>query len=748
MGKILLLVHHRENKLLLEKWLGRSYDLICPDGIRLPEETFDLGIIDGQALDRLWNEIQDRRDIESPTFLPFLLITNRKDVKLLTRHLWRTIDEILLTPIEKVELQARVEILLRTRRLSVEAEKRYHALTDSSQAGVFILQDECIVYANSALLKMSGREWNEVAGRNFLEYVHPEDRERVIKRYQDLIAGEQTESHEVRILTPSGARWLELCSAKTMYKGKPGILGVALDVTERKTMELERERLVAAVEQSGEMIVITNPDGIIQYVNPAFEKVTGYTRQEVIGKTPKILKSGKQDREFYRNLWETILAGQTWKGRMVNKRKDGTFFAKESTISPVKDPSGRIINFVAVKRDITEYIRMSEEQELLKEQFQQAQKLEAVGRLAGGVAHDFNNMLNVILGYGEMILNRLHEEDPLREEITEIVQAAKRSADLTRQLLAFSRKQPLAPEVLDLNTVVRNIEKMLTRLIGEDVELELILAEGIGHVMADPGQLEQVIMNLAVNAKDAMPRGGKLIIETANVELDETYASRHVGVNPGSYVMLSVTDTGCGMAAETLSHIFEPFFSTKEKGKGTGLGLSTVYGIVKQSGGHIWVYSELGRGTTFKIYLPRTETKDQLQEVAIQKVPTKGEGEYILVVEDEESLRNLVHKALSSLGYRVSVAANGREALLMIEEKVIKPDLLITDVVMPDMGGRELVERARRDHPNMKVLFMSGYTDEAVVHHAILDRGTPFLQKPFDLSTLAETVRNVLTGRQ
>lgn len=513
-----------------------------------------------------------------------------------------------------------------------------------------------------------------------------------------------------------------------------------------KQDEAERSRLITAIEQTDDIVVITASDGTIEYVNPIFENITGYTSVEALGKTSRMLKSGKQDQAFYKDLWETITSGQTWKGRMVNKCKDGTLYTEESTITPVRDVSGQIVNFVAVKRNITENLRTNEEKLLLKEQLQQAQKLESVGRLAGGLAHDINNMLSIILGYGENLLHQLHYEDPMRDDVEEILDAGKRSATLTRQLLAFSRKQTLQPEVLDLNAVVRNLEKMLSRLIGEDINLELSLSDEINRVMADSSQIEQVIMNLAVNARDSMPKGGMLLIETSNIELDEIYTQKHAGVKPGRYVMLSVTDNGCGMDKEILSQVFEPFFTTKEKNKGTGLGLSMVYGIIKQSGGNIWAYSEPGHGTTFKIYLPQTNVKQNRKKAAAEKKITAGSGEHILVVEDEGSLRKLMETILSQLGYKVCIAANGGEALHLIEEKMLEPDLIITDVIMPNMSGRELMDQLRRNRPDLKVLYMSGYTNNAIAHHGVLDPGTPFIQKPFTLRDIDKKIREIFQG--
>jgi len=639
-------------------------------------------------------------------------------------------------------------LVVRFKSLAEENERlvrHWRATFDAFNDAIWVLDGEQrILQSNRTAERFFGKPRREIIGRHSWEIVHGTGApipESLILRVKQSLRRETME-------LPIGDRWFEV-TVDPILDGEgsyTGAVHVVSDITEHKRAQAERERLMTAIEQTGEVVVITDSKGIIQYVNPAFEKVTGYSRRESIGKTPRILKSRKQDEAFYRDLWETITAGLVWTGRMVNKRKDGALYTEESTISPVKDRDGRICNFVAVKRDITEHLRISEEQASLKEQLQQAQRLESVGRLAGGVAHDFNNMLSVILGYGEILLQQLRPGDPMRDDVKEIVEAGKRSTALTRQLLAFSRKQTLQPEVLNLNDVVRNLEKMLRRLIGENIELETALSDEIGRVMADPSQIEQVIMNLSVNARDAMPEGGRLLFETANVELDETYAKNHAGVNPGKHVMLAVTDTGCGMDKETLSKIFEPFFSTKEKGIGTGLGLATVYGIVKQSGGNIWAYSEPGRGTTFKIYLPQTEAKQEPETGAVEKDTAHSGGEHILVVEDEDSLRKMTERAISRLGYKVNTAANGREALLLMEEKGLKPDLMIIDVVMPNMSGKELVNRLQKNQPDLKVLYMSGYTDNAVVHHGVLEPGTAFIQKPFTFRDLAERIQAVLRG--
>jgi CheY-like chemotaxis protein len=370
--------------------------------------------------------------------------------------------------------------------------------------------------------------------------------------------------------------------------------------------------------------------------------------------------------------------------------------------------------------------------------------MEAIGRLAGGVAHDFNNILTVIKGYSQLSLTEMKEGEPLRENIEEIKKSADRAADLTRQLLAFSRRQVMEMKVLDLNDLLRNLDKMLHRVIGEDIELATILEENLGRVETDPGQIEQVIMNLAVNARDAMSKGGKLTIETANVDLDQAYARAHVAVKPGPYVMISASDTGVGMPPEIRDRIFEPFFTTKEKGKGTGLGLSTVYGIVKQSGGNIWVYSEPEKGTTFKIYLPRVdEPFEELKEKLAKEELPRG-NETILIVEDEEDVLKLAGRILSRQGYHILEASGGEEALRICKKRKEPFHLLLTDVVMPQMSGRQLEEQLSRVCQDFKVLYMSGYTDNAIVHHGILEKGLSFLQKPFTLEGLLRKVREVL----
>jgi signal transduction histidine kinase len=404
----------------------------------------------------------------------------------------------------------------------------------------------------------------------------------------------------------------------------------------------------------------------------------------------------------------------------------------------------QIAGAVANAQLYAERIQSEKERAALEEQLRQSQKMEAIGRLAGGIAHDFNNLLTVIKGYSQLSLLNLEQSHPLRAGVENIQSAADRASDLTYQLLAFSRRQIMEMKVIDLNTVLKNLEKMLKRMIGEDIELVFVLAEDLGRVKADSGQIDQVLLNLAVNAKDAMPKGGKLTIETAKVFLDEAYARNHAGVIPGHYVMFSVSDTGVGMTPEVKERVFEPFFTTKEAGKGTGLGLSTVYGIVKQSGGNIWVYSELGKGTTFKIYLPEVEESLEKRVGKVEEKEPPHGNETILIVEDDEKVRELAVQILEKYGYTILKASQGNEALSICEEHKGLIHLMVTDVVMPGMDGQELVKYFRCQHPETKVLYMSGYTDNTIVHHGVLEKGMNYMQKPFTVEGLAKKVREVL----
>ncbi len=514
------------------------------------------------------------------------------------------------------------------------------------------------------------------------------------------------------------------------------LLGILED---HQRTETDLKRLVTAIEQSAESIVVTDAKARIQYVNPAFTAITGFAREEALGQNPRILQSGQQDAAFYRAMWATLAAGKTWQGRLVNKRKDGTLYTEDALISPVCDAGGTVVNYVAVKRDVTEELRLSA-------QLQQSQKMDSVGRLAGGVAHDFNNMLTIILGHAGMALDEIPPEQPLHAHLQEIQKAAKRSADLTHQLLAFARKQPIAPRVLDLNQTVGGMLNMLKRLIGEDIRLEWNPAAGLWPVRMDPSQIDQLLVNLCVNARDSIAGVGTLTIATESLALDDDACADHPEARPGDFVRLSVRDTGSGMDAETQAHIFEPFFTTKGPGEGTGLGLSTIYGIVRQNGGFIDVRSSPGHGAVFHIYLPRhVESNANNAPEAGTLLDPRG-SETLLLVEDDFGILQIARQMLESLGYAV-LAANGPEpALRLAAEHSGQIDLLITDVVMPGMNGRDLARQILARRPETKLLFISGYTADIIARSGVLDEGLKFIPKPFSKHALAVMIREILDG--
>jgi PAS domain S-box-containing protein len=943
-----------------------------------------------------------------------------------------------------------------------ESEEKYRTILETIEEGYYEVDlTGNFTFVNDSLCRMMGYTKDELMGMNNRQYMNEETAEKVYQVFKRLYAtGEPYEAFDWEITRKDGTKRFHDSSVSLIRNAKGeciGFRGIARDITERKQAE-ERLRLQgAALEAAANAIIITDHEGMIEWANPAFTMLTGYSHTEAVSRNPRqLIKSGEQNQAFYKNLWDTILAGKVWRGQIINRRKDGSLYTEEMTITPLRNERGEISRFIAIKQDITERKRAEEtlheseerfkelyddapvgyheydsegritrvnrtdlemlgytreemvghyiwefnldeevvrqqvmeklagsrppgqaleriykrkdgttfpvliedrlipdgngrisgirctiqditdrkraeenlkqseenarqlakenavmaeigriisstldidevygsfseevkkiipfdrvliniiniekrtvrnvyiagkelqdrnvkdvyplegsgnaemvrtkstlliqtedfneyknrfpmllstfqagfrsimnvplfskgkiigglllrshkphaytdrdvrlaervasqiagavanaqlyaerieaekEREALQEQLRQSQKMEAIGQLAGGVAHDFNNILTVIKGYSQLSLTEMKEGDPFRGNVEEIRKASDRAADLTRQLLAFSRRQIMEMRVLDLNRLLQNLDKMLRRLIGEDIGLVTLLAEDLGRVKADPGQIEQMVMNLVVNARDAMLNGGKLTIETANVELDQAYARAHIAVKPGPYVMVSVSDTGVGMAPEVRDRVFEPFFTTKEKGKGTGLGLSTVYGIVKQSGGNIWVYSEPGKGTTFKIYLPCVEEPLEALKEKIMAGELPRGSETILIVEDEKEVLKLAGTILRRQGYHVVEAVSGEEALKVCKERKEPFHLLLTDVVMPQMSGRQLAEQLKQLCRNFRVLYMSGYTDNAITHHGVLDKGMNYLQKPFTVDALARKVREVL----
>ncbi|HXB57062.1 MAG TPA: PAS domain S-box protein [Vicinamibacteria bacterium] len=627
-------------------------------------------------------------------------------------------------------------------------KERLHHLVSSSPAVLYSLRvagqtlvpdwvseniEQLLGYAPAEVLKS---EW-------WVDRVHAEDREPVLAQVQKLLQ----EGHvvrEYRFRRKDGAyRWVR-DEQKLLRDGEGNPLEVVAswsDVTERKQAELRLQER----EEQYRLLFDSNPHPMWVFdaetlaflaVNDAAVRQYGYTPAEFLGMTINDIRPPEEIPKLSAHLKGLLRMPPGSPSGWRHRTKDGSLIEVDISSDPITFQGRKAVLVLA--HDVTEKRR-------LEAQLLQSQKMEAVGQLAGGVAHDFNNLLGVITGYTELMLKDLGVGHPGFRRAAEIQKAADRAGSLTRQLLAFSRKQVLVPEVLDLNTVLDDTEKMLRRLIGEDVQLVTVFASGLGLVKADPGQMEQVIINLAVNARDAMPRGGKLIIETANVDLDGSYTRLHPDVKPGSYVMLAVSDTGHGMDADTMSHIFEPFFTTKEEGKGTGLGLSTVFGIIKQSGGHVAVYSEVGQGTSFKVYLPRREEAGTLASAGAVRAEAPSTGsETILLVEDAEALRLLIAEILEVGGYRVLPGASPEQALATADGHDGPIHLLLTDVVMPRMSGRQVADRIKASRPTVKIMYMSGYTDEAISHHGALEPGTHFIQKPFTADALLRKVREVL----
>jgi PAS domain S-box-containing protein len=554
-----------------------------------------------------------------------------------------------------------------------------------------------------------------------------------------ILSGETTKNLDAIIKGQDGSeRWVLANAAPIRDENDEIIAGVVVfpDVTDRRLFEQENNMLAHAMMSVSDCVSITDLQGKIIFVNNALLRTFGYAREELIGKSNKILYSNKIEKEFLKELRNATL-NNGWRGEILNKKKDGTEFQLYLSTSVVKDEHGNPGALVSVARDITE-------KKQFEEHLRQVQKLEAIGRLAGGVAHDFNNMLMVIRGYCELLLVRLDKEDSLYHTVQQIDNAGARAESLTKQLLAFSRKQILQPKVLDLNDLIHNMEKMLRRLIGENIEMRTVYNAKFPNIRGDHGQIQQVIMNLVVNAKDAMMDSGKLTIETRNFIFDNEYLKDHTVAKAGNYIMIAVSDDGVGIDKKTQERIFEPFFTTKEQGKGTGLGLATVYGIVKQSGGFIWVYSEPGVGTSFKIYLPLIDEHVTFHENLEDLNEDIMGDETILIAEDEEEVRFLISETLKRCGYNIIESPNGTDAIQKGMEYKNPINLLLTDVVMPQMSGRELVQKFRSLRPATKVLYMSGYTDSSIIHQGILDSKTQFIQKPFTPVALARKIREIL----
>jgi PAS domain S-box-containing protein len=630
-------------------------------------------------------------------------------------------------------------------RTAHESEEAHRLLFDASPVPLFVFDVESLhaLAVNEAALLLYGYTHEEFIGLRVSDLaLDGQDSARArLAAWGDAEAAGTSQYRR-----KDGSKFVaEYTTRALVFGGRRARIAVVKDITDRHEAERTRAILAAIVQSSNDAIISKRLDGTITSWNPAAERLFGHTAEEALGK-PIVLVVPLDRRDEERSIIDRVSAGERIRQyETVRLRRDGSMVEVAISVSPILDADRNVVGASKTARDLTAQRRSDEALRLTEEQLRQAQKMEAVGRLAGGVAHDFNNVLSVILSYGEMLLSDMKQGEPMRADIEEIHKAGKRATDLTRQLLMFSRQQVLAPKVLDLNDLLASMDKMLQRILGADVDLVSLPTQPLGRVRADRSNLEQVIMNLVVNARDAMPRGGKLTMETDNVVLDDAYAQAHLGVKPGPHVMLAVSDTGTGIDKVTLARIFEPFFTTKESGKGTGLGLSTVFGVVQQSGGSVWVYSEVGKGTTFKVYLPRV---DAAVEIAGETVPptTLRGSETILLVEDDDQVRIVARGILQRAGYHVIDARNAGEALLHSEKHPGTIHLLLSDVVMPQVSGPELAKRLASARPDMKVLCMSGYTDDSIVRHGVLEAHIAYIQKPITPETLTTRVREVLDG--
>jgi two-component system cell cycle sensor histidine kinase/response regulator CckA len=681
------------------------------------------------------------------SFLPMLLQSNERSDYFFTlrRAMWGLLGMVLLFDVYTVYQQLQIH---RMRRRLFEREELFRLISDNAADMIAVVDmDGNRIYNSQSYSRVLGYDEDELKHSSSFEQVHPDDREMVRKAAEDARRTGIGRTLEYRIRHKDGS-WRVLESTASVIRtprGEPQKLVIVnRDITERKeaaeSLRQSESGFRSMVEDAPYGIFRCHSNGKLLSANPAFQRMLRYDHRDELLQTNLVEDVFDSPSEFQK-LKNLVDDGKEFKDVAVElRRKDGNKITVRCRGRSVTDPEG-LPSFDVFAEDVTE-------KRILERQLQMAAKMEAVGRLSGGVAHDFNNLLGVIIGYSQLFKRKLDPQSPLREHAEEIEKAGQRAAALTRQLLAFSRQQVLTPAVLNLNDLVAEMLKMLPRLIGEDIAMSTSLAADLGRVKADHGQIEQVIMNLAVNARDAMPSGGQLRIETANRELDQGYVRHHPGARPGQYVMLSVVDSGTGIDAETLAHIFEPFFTTKELGKGTGLGLATVYGVVKQSEGYVWVDSELGKGASFQIFLPRVE-EEQTAQVPMKTLEGQGAGasETILLVEDSEPLRKLTRSFLESHGFDVLVAQNGEEAIDVEARTSKKIHLLLTDVVMPGINGRVLAERLHLKQREMKVLYISGYTDSFIAIHGVLERGMTLLNKPYTEDELVQKVRETLRRR-
>jgi len=637
-----------------------------------------------------------------------------------------------------------------------ENEEKFRSLVQNLSDIILVLDDKMLIkYISPSVERILGYAPDNLIGKTPMDYIHPNEISATAESFADTLKKPGiNQPFTMRIRDKKGG-WVWFETIGNNLLGNPvinGIVVTARDITTQYLAEEEMRKLSSVVEQTADLVVVTDKEGFIQYVNPSFQKLTGYTEKELAGKTPRVLKSERYDKTFYENMWQTILSGKSFSTEFTNRKKNGELYYEEKTITPVKDARGIITSFVSIGSDITAHKNM-------ENQLQQSQKMEAVGSLAGGIAHDFNNILTTIQGYTDLVMEEMGRQSPLYGDMEHIKNASLRAGNLTQQLLLFSRKKPRELANIDIHKTINNMLPMLKPMIGENIKIIPALEANPYMIKADEGNMEQVIMNIVINARDAMPKGGVIHIKTENASIDAQYCKSIMQARPGEFICLSITDTGTGMDKEIIPNIFEPFFTTKEKGKGTGLGLATVYGIVKQHEGWINVYSELGHGSTFKVYLPSEAPEQEEMPFANDGtrpgkkkkseilVPEKGNGERILLVEDDEEIRQFTLKVLGKNGYNVSAASTVKEALDIFLKEKGAFDLVLSDVVLPDGNGLELASQLRLAKPTLPIIIASGYTDKKIEVNGLKEKGYKFIQKPYNTIHLLKMIKESITSK-
>jgi two-component system cell cycle sensor histidine kinase/response regulator CckA len=615
-----------------------------------------------------------------------------------------------------------------------ESDERFRRIADASHEGIVFTERGVVVDANPQIGRLYGYEMSEMIGRPVQDFLAPAS----IELVEAHIGSGAEDAYEIQLLHKNGTEMYAEARIRSIpFEGRQIRVTALRDITERKRAEDERLRLVSAIEQAAELIVITDLEGRIHYVNRSVETIAGHRREDLVGQpVRRLLGLDERDADF-RELLHSARAQVPWLGRLRCRRIDGTPYVADISLAPVRSVTGEAVALVGVGRDITRDL-------LMEDQLRQSQKMESIGQLAGGIAHDFNNLMQPILGYADLMLDELPVEHPHHEQLEIIRDAAARATRLTQQLLTFGRKQVVELRSIDVGRVAQEFQPILRRTIREDIDIEVHASAGPVVIKGDTQQIEQVLMNLAVNAQDAMEHGGRLSIDVSRIDVSEEQSRARPDIPAGSYVRMSVADTGSGIDPEAIPHIFEPFFTTKEKGKGTGLGLATVYGIVTQHQGHVRVESAPGKGTSIDVYLPRRDDASLQVPTPTPSLSTRTGTELVVVAEDSDMVRGIVCGALRQDGYRVIEVAQPEQCLAILEAQPERPDLLLTDVVMPRMNGRQLHEQLAARYPGLRVLYMSGYLDDVIGRHGVLEDGVNYIQKPFSVKALSTKVREVL----